>query len=242
MIVARHLRWSSGRFTFELDAELGAGVTGLFGPSGSGKTTLLELLAGLRRPTGGSLTLGGVLLADATRRLHLPPEQRHLGYVPQDAALFPHLTVAENLRYGAPRAALAGPDAERFSEAHVCEVLGLAGLHAAAVGELSGGERQRVALARALLSHPRLLLLDEPLAGLDAARKATILPVLARLRDEFRLPIVYVSHSPEEIVALCDEVLVFAAGRLVARGAPPALFEPSPEPRYRLRRATPPAP
>lgn len=235
MIAARQLRWSADRFTLELDLEIGGAVTGLFGPSGAGKSTFIEIVAGLRRPSAGSLRLDGELFADAARRLHLPPERRQLGYVPQDAALFPHLSVRQNLRYGAPRAALAGPDAERFSEAHVCEVLGIAHLHQAAVGELSGGERQRVALARALLSHPRLLLLDEPLAGLDAARKAAILPIFARLRDEFRVPIVFVSHSAEEMVALCDEVLVLDQGRLVARGAPRELFEPSPEPRYRLR-------
>lgn len=235
MIVARQLRWSADRFTFELDAVLERTVTGVFGPSGSGKTTFIELIAGLRRPTSGTLILDGVTFADAENRLYLPPERRHLGYVPQDAALFPHLSVSQNLRYGAPRAALAGPDAERFTEAHVCEVLGIAHLQAAAVSELSGGERQRVALARALLSHPRLLLLDEPFAGLDATRKAAILPVLTRIRDEFLVPILYVSHHPEDLVALCDEVLVLSEGRLVARGAPSGLFERSPEPRYRLK-------
>lgn len=237
MIAARQLRWSSERFTLELDAVLEGAVTGIFGPSGAGKSTFVELVAGLRRPSAGVLSLDGVVFADVDARLHLPPERRHLGYVPQDAALFPHLGVAQNLRYGAPRAALAGPDAGRFTEDHVCEVLGIGHLLAAtaAVSELSGGERQRVALARALLSHPRLLLLDEPLAGLDAARKAAILPVLARIRDEFRVPILYVSHSPEELIALCDEVLVLADGRLVGRGPPRDLFEPGPEPRYRLK-------
>jgi molybdate transport system ATP-binding protein len=238
MITARALRWSSERFDLELDLELPPAVTGIFGPSGSGKTTLLELIAGLRRPASGTLSIGGKLVADPARRLHLPPEARHLGYVPQDGALFPHLGVRQNILYGAPPSVRHGaPDRgeDLFNLGHVCAVLDIAHLLTAPLTGLSGGERQRVALARALLARPRLLLLDEPFSGLDAGRRDTILPALRKVRDDFHLPILFVSHSPEEMLALCDEVLVLRQGRLHSRGAPDKIFEPSPEPRWRLR-------
>ena len=240
MIAFEKVRWSAGRFTLEIDARLDARVTGVFGPSGSGKTTLIELVAGLRQPSAGRIVIDGTPLSDATTHVHLAPERRHIGYVPQDGALFPHLSVAQNLRYGQPRRAARGPadsaaEAARFSLEHVAELLGIASLLSAQIAGLSGGERQRVALARALLSHPRLLLLDEPLAGLDAARREAILPYLRRVRDKFALPMLYVSHAPEEILALCDEVLVLDAGRVVGRGSPAELFVPTGEPRYRLR-------
>lgn len=239
MIAFEKLRWSAGAFSLEIDARLERRVTGVFGASGAGKTTLVDLLAGIRRPEAGSVLLGDTVLDCTRRRLHLRPERRHIGYVSQDAALFPHLSVEQNLRYGAPRSGDV-PVADRsraalFSLDHVCELLGIAHLRAAPVPGLSGGERQRIALARALISRPRLLLLDEPLASLDASRKALIVPYLRRIRDEFAIPMLYVSHAPEELFALCDEVLVLSAGRLVARGSPSEVFEPSPEPRYRLR-------
>jgi molybdate transport system ATP-binding protein len=231
MISLEKLRWSSERFSLDLDARLEAHVTGLFGPSGAGKTTLIELIAGLRRPQAGTIRFHDQTLADAGTCLHLPPERRHLGYVPQDGALFPHLDVTGNLRYGAARGDAAhSPEFEA-----VRDLLGLRGLERASPTELSGGERQRVALGRALLSRPRALLLDEPLAGLDAGRKSEILPYLRRIRDEFKLPVIFVSHHPEDILALCDEVLVLSEGRLVARGAPGAVFEATSEPRYRIR-------
>ena len=240
MIAFEKVRWSAGRFILEIDAHLDASVTGVFGPSGSGKTTLIELVAGLRHPSAGRILVDGTPLSDATTRVHLAPERRHIGYVPQDGALFPHLSVAQNLRYGQPRRAAREPadsaaETARFSLEHVAELLGIASLLSAQIAGLSGGERQRVALARALLSHPRLLLLDEPLVGLDAARREAILPYLRRVRDEFALPMLYVSHAPEEILALCDEVLVLDAGRVVGRGSPAELFVPTGEPRYRLR-------
>ena len=234
MIAFEKVRWSADRFSLEIDARLDARVTGLFGPSGAGKTTLVELVAGLRRPSAGRISLGGQTLADADARLHVAPEHRHVGYVPQDGALFPHLSVAQNLCYGQPRQP-ADDTAALFSLEHVTEILGIAPLLSARIAGLSGGERQRVALARALLSHPRLLLLDEPLAGLDAARREAILPYLRRVRDEFVLPMLYVSHNPEEILALCDEVLVLETGRLASRGKPSDLFVATDEPRYRLR-------
>lgn len=234
MIDLAQLRWTAGRFTLSLDLRLGHRVTGIFGVSGSGKTTLVELLAGLRRPAAGIIRIDNETLDDARARFHVRPEHRHVGYVPQDGALFPHLSVDQNINYARPRR--VETDA-RFTLDHVCELLGIAPLRNARITGLSGGERQRVALARALLSHPRLLLLDEPLASLDSARKETILPYLRRIRDEFALPMIYVSHAPEELVALCDEVLVLDSGRLVTRGSPSEIFESVSAPRHRLRRS-----
>lgn len=234
MISFEKTRWVAGRFSLEIDTRLEARVTGFFGSSGSGKTTVIELLAGLRRPSAGRIMLAGELLADASVRLHIAPERRHIGYVPQDGALFPHLSVIQNLRYG-ERRQFAAESPARFSLRHVVDVLGIEPLLSSRIAGLSGGERQRVALARALLSHPRLLLLDEPLSGLDAERRETILPYLRKVRDEFALPMLYVSHESAEMVALCDEVLVLSEGRVIARGEPHVLFERSAEPRYRLR-------
>ncbi len=239
MIRLDKVRWSAGRFVLAADLEIGPGVTGLFGPSGAGKSTLLELIAGLRRVQEGRIRIGGEVVDDAGARRHLRPEHRHIGYVPQDGALFPHLNVERNLRFGEARStarratgAQAGAEIDR-----VCEVLGIEGLRHAEVGVLSGGERQRVALARALLSHPRLLLLDEPLAALDVSRKELILPYLDRVRQAFGLPMLYVSHAAEELVTLCDEVIVLDAGEVVDRGSPADVFRAEPTQRYVRRRA-----
>lgn len=205
--------WRTERFSLEVSARCGAGVTGLFGLSGSGKSTLVELVAGLRRPHAGTIGLGETVLFDRRSGVCLPPEARRVGYVPQDAALFPHLTVERNLRYGE-----RGSGAGVFGWRHICEVLGIVPLLAQLPARLSGGERQRVALARALVSVPQLLLLDEPLAALDAARKHAILPYLRRIRDEFRLPMIFVSHAPEEIIAVCDDLAVLHDGRLAQFG------------------------
>ena len=218
-------------FTLEADALLDARVTGIFGPSGAGKTSLLEIIAGLRLPSAGRMTLDGTMLADVARHIFLPPERRGIGYVPQDGALFPHLTVRENLRYGHGR----GPEAAGPAFEHVTEVLEITGLSDRTVATLSGGERQRVALGRALLAAPRLLLLDEPLAGLDAPLRGRLLPCLARVRDEFGVPILLVTHAADEVVALCDEVLVLARGRIAQRGRPEELFVATGAPHYALR-------
>jgi len=207
-------------FALELNAEFASQVTGVFGPSGSGKTSLLDLVAGLRRPRAGLIRLGDRILSDADRIIHVPPRFRGIGYVPQDLALFPHLSVEGNLRYGYQ----ADKDAHAlFSFEHVTGILELAPLRTRRVNELSGGEKQRVALARALLSSPRLLLLDEPLASLDRKLKQRIVPYLQRIRDEFRLPMLYVSHDAEEIAALCQEVWLLERGRLVGRSSPKEL-------------------
>jgi molybdate transport system ATP-binding protein len=187
------------------------GVTALFGPSGSGKTTLVNIIAGLIRPQRGRVAIDGTVLVDRARGLWLPPHRRRIGYVFQDGRLFPHLTVRQNLLYGrhfTPRAE------RRASLEAVVELLGIAPLLQRRPASLSGGEKQRVAIGRALLADPRLLLMDEPLAGLDEARRDEILPYIERLRDRSGLPIVYVSHAASEVRQLASTVVRLEAGRL----------------------------
>jgi molybdate transport system ATP-binding protein len=228
----KNVRLPLAHFALEIDATLDGRVTAIFGASGAGKTSLLELIAGLRRPAAGSVHVDGTVLTDVATRAFIPPDRRAVGYVPQEGALFPHLSVRKNLLYGhdPTRAAPVG-----LTFDHVAEVLEIAALSERAIGTLSGGEKQRVALGRALLAAPRLLLLDEPLAGLDAPLRERLLPYLARVRDEFAIPMLYVTHSPDEVVALCDAVLVLAAGRVTARGSPAELFKVASGPRYELR-------
>ncbi len=230
------LRLPLGTFTLEVDAVLSARMTAVFGPSGSGKTTLLEIIAGLRRPASGRVRIGNQTLTDAGHHRFLPPERRDIGYVVQEGALFPHLTVRSNLLYGFNP---ARPRPAGLTLEHVTEVLEIAPLTARASGTLSGGEKQRVALGRALLAAPRLLLLDEPLAGLDLALRERLLPYLARVRDEFAIPMIYVTHSPDEVVQLCSEVLVLECGRVARHGPTADLFAASPRPRYELRPGPP---
>lgn len=199
-------------FALEIDLAIEGRVVGLCGPSGAGKTSLLDLVAGLRRPKSAFIQLDADVLADTARDVCVPARRRGIGYVPQDLALFPHLSVRQNLLYGHK----TGQSADSlFSMEHVTRVLEIEPLIARGVRDLSGGEKQRVALARALLTMPRLLLLDEPLASLDGGLKARILPYLARVRDEFRLPMLYVTHYPKEVSALCDCVLEMDRGRII---------------------------
>ena len=191
------------------------GIVALFGRSGCGKTTLVECLAGLLEPDSGNLSLDELVLVDTAAGYSLPAERRRIGYVFQNARLFPHLSVRGNLRYGQKRAP-AGAHAISFDE--ITALLGLAPLLARRPYTLSGGERQRVALGRALLSQPRLLLLDEPLASLDAPRRAEVLPYLEALRDRLSIPMVYVSHQFEEVLRLADHVVLMEAGRVLAAG------------------------
>jgi len=187
-------------------------VTALFGPSGAGKTTLLECLSGLLRPTGGAIRLAGETLFDAAAGRDVPPERRRIGYVFQEARLFPHLDVRANLRYG-HRADAPAPRAD-----DVIDLLELRDLLPRRPRSLSGGEARRVAIGRALLSSPRLLLLDEPLAGLDEARKGSVLALLARIRTELRVPMLFVSHSLGEILQLTTDVAVLSGGRTIGQG------------------------
>ena len=203
-------------FALAADFTAGPGVTALFGPSGCGKSTILAAVAGLLRPDAGRVTLDGAPLLDTALGQRVPPERRRCGLVFQDARLFPHLSVETNLRYGLRR---APPDAPGPGFDEVVALLGLEALLARQPGRLSGGERQRVALGRALLSRPRLLLMDEPLAALDAARRAEVLPFLARLREATRAPILYVTHALDEVDALADRLVLLQDGRVLAEGA-----------------------
>ena len=223
------IRAELGTFTLALDLVIDRPVTTVCGPSGAGKTTLLELVAGLRRPHAGRIALDDTLLDDAATHRHLAPPARRIGYVPQDLALFPNLDVRRNVMFGAHR----GGDAALAAEA--LYVLQLEGLLDRSIAGLSGGERQRVALARALISAPRLLLLDEPLTGLDAALRDRALEHLRRVRDLLRVPMVYVTHDPRDAAALEGEILWLDQGRLAARGGVAEMLEPDPG-ALRLRR------
>ncbi len=190
------------------------GLTVLFGPSGAGKTSILDLIAGLLPPSRGRIAVDGHVLFDFGARVDLPPERRRVGYIFQDARLFPHLSVRSNLLYGykltAPAARYAEPD-------HVIDMLGIGALLKRRPLSLSGGERQRVAIGRAILASPRLLLMDEPLASLDEARKEEILPYIVRLRDELKIPILYVTHLHTEVERLADAIVDIAAGRVTGQ-------------------------
>ncbi len=190
-------------------------VTGLFGASGAGKTSLINMIAGLLRPDRGTIAIDGEVLDDTAARLHVPAHRRRIGYVFQDARLFPHLDVRENLDYGRRMNRLADDPAQR---SRITDLLDIGGLLDRRPGKLSGGERQRVALGRALLSKPRLLLLDEPLGSLDEGRKIEILPYLVRLRDEASIPMVYVSHDAAELRQLATQIVVLRNGRVSTFG------------------------
>lgn len=192
-----------------------AGITALFGRSGAGKTTLIDMIAGLRRPVRGRIVVNDGALFDSARKVDVPPHKRRVGYVFQDARLFPHLSVRANLVYGA-KPAQAGNgliDVDR-----IIDLLGLGGLLSRRPSGLSGGERQRVALGRALLSNPQLLLMDEPLAALDMARREEILPFIENLHREVKIPIVYVSHALEEILRIADSMVLLADGQVTGVG------------------------
>ena len=203
---------------FDLDVAFDAppGLTALFGASGTGKTSVVNAVAGLSRPRDARVQVGDWLLCDTARGLFLPPHKRRLGYIFQEGRLFPHLSVRQNLAYGAWFARRHGTD----NMDQVVDMLGIGDLLPRRPAALSGGEKQRVAIGRALLAKPRLILADEPLAALDEARKAEILPYFERLRDEVGIPILYVSHSPAEVARLATTVVALDRGR-VARVAPP---------------------
>lgn len=205
------------RAHFALDAQFAsdAPIVALFGRSGAGKTTLVESIAGLVRPARGRIVVDDRVLFDSARGIDLAPEERRVGYVFQDALLFPHLSVRQNLAYGER---LAAPSERFVEQGRVISLLGLGALLERRPATLSGGEKQRVAIGRALLASPRVLLMDEPLASLDAPRKAEILQYIEILRDELRLPIVYVSHVIEEVTRLADRLVVIADGRVLASG------------------------
>lgn len=211
------VRHRQGDFTLQADLTLGEGLTALFGASGSGKTTLINIVAGLIRPDEGRVVFNGETWSNAST--FQPPHRRRLGYVFQEGRLFPHLTVLQNLRYGERLL----PRAERREDLdRIASLLGITDLLARRPAHLSGGEKQRVALGRALMASPKLLLMDEPLSALDSALKAQILPYIERIRDEFAVPILYVSHSVEEVARLATAVVTFDGGRASAVGRPDA--------------------
>lgn len=202
-------------FTLDVAFDAPSGVTVLFGPSGSGKSTVLNAVAGLLRPQTGRVVVGETVLTDTAQRLFVPPHRRRLGVIFQDGRLFPHLSVRQNLRYGRW---FAPASARRTPESAVVEMLGIGALLDRAPATLSGGERQRVAIGRALLADPRLILADEPLSALDDDRKGEILPYLERLRDEWGVPMLYVSHSPAEVARIATTVVMLDAGRITRIG------------------------
>jgi len=202
-------------FVLEVDVEITSQVTAICGPSGAGKTSLLDLIAGLRRPKSALIRLNDRVLTDTAAGAQVAARHRQIGYVPQDLALFPHLSVHQNLLYG-HKVADQTANGQLFSYDHVTEVLEIQSLAERGVNHLSGGEKQRVALARALLTSPRLLLLDEPLANLDGALKARIIPYLTRVREEFRLPMLYVTHDFDEVRELCEHALLLERGRIIS--------------------------
>jgi molybdate transport system ATP-binding protein len=216
MTLEVHIDHRFDGFALDLSFAAGAGITALFGRSGAGKTTVINAVAGLLKPQGGRIVLGGETLFDSASRRFVPPAARRLGYVFQDARLFPHLSVSENLTFGA-RYAPAGAKGASFDD--VVALLGLEALLSRAPGTLSGGEKQRVALGRALLSKPKMLLMDEPLASLDGPRKQEILPYLERLRDgPLGLPILYVSHAVDEIARLANTLVLLKDGKVQQAG------------------------
>lgn len=219
MTLEVQVRQSLGNFLLEGAFGGDGGVTALFGPSGSGKTSLLRLLAGLMRPQQARVVVDGRVLVDTSTGVFVPMHQRGIGYVFQEPRLFPHLSVRRNLLYGSRTAAAARPRLEA-----VAQTLGIGHLLSRQPRDLSGGEAQRVALGRALMAAPRLLLLDEPLAAVDEARKAEVMRYLERMRDEMQVPMVYVSHSASEIARLATRVVVLSQGRVVAAGEPAAML------------------
>ena len=219
-----HLQIKMNRSAFKLDVDLqlpGQGITSIFGPSGSGKTTLLRAVAGLEKNQQGRIQIGANVWQDTQQGIDLPTWQRPLGYVFQESSLLPHLSVTDNLHFGLKRALKSSGNAQtevaKALQASI-ELLGIGNLLQRMPDQLSGGERQRVAIARAIAMQPQLLLMDEPLASLDAARRQEIFPWLSKLRDELKMPMLYVTHSAEEVTRLADHLVVLDQGQVKAQG------------------------
>ena len=215
-MIHTRLKLSYSGFALDVDLQLpGRGVTALYGHSGSGKTTCLRCIAGLERADQGFVQVNDEVWQDSDKGIFVPPHKRALGYVFQEASLFPHLSVLANLQFGLKR---IPRQLRRVDMAHATELLGISHLLDRHPQHLSGGERQRVGMARALLTSPTLLLMDEPLAALDAQRKSEILPYLQRLHDELDIPVLYVSHSQDEVAQLADHIVLLSDGKALASG------------------------
>ncbi len=216
MSLSVFIRHRLANFSLDVSFESEGRLTALFGPSGCGKTSVVNVIAGLIRPDSAKVVADGVTLVDTAQGIFLPAHRRNIGYVFQDARLLPHLTVRQNLAYGR----WFTPKERRFGEeASIVDLLGLAALLGRKPRQLSGGEMQRVALGRAILQSPRLLLMDEPLASLDEQRKQEVMPYIERLRDELKIPIIYVSHSAAEVARLATDVVLMASGHVIASDA-----------------------
>jgi len=215
-LIRARLQLNYNDFALDLDLQLpGRGVTALYGHSGSGKTTCLRCIAGLEKARQGFVQINDEVWQDSDKKIFMPPHKRSLGYVFQEASLFPHLSVRANLEFGLRRIAR---QQRRVDMAHATELLGIGHLLERFVHNLSGGERQRIGIARALLTSPKLLLMDEPLAALDSRRKSEILPYLERLHDELDIPVLYVSHSQDEVARLADHIVLLSDGKALASG------------------------
>ncbi|MCK0137987.1 molybdenum ABC transporter ATP-binding protein [Aliiroseovarius sp. F47248L] len=224
-VLSVHLQQAMENFTLDVKFNVPAGLTVLFGTSGSGKTSVIDAVAGLRRSASGRIVVGDQVLMDSAQNLHLPAHKRQLGYIFQDARLFPHMSVARNLDYARW---VTGQAKNQLAFDRVVEMLGIGPLLPRRPARLSGGETQRVAIGRALLARPKLILADEPLAALDDARKGEILPYFERLRDESDVPILYVTHAATEVARLATTVVALEAGTVVRQGtAAEVLGDPS---------------
>jgi molybdate transport system ATP-binding protein len=211
------VRHQLGDMKIDVDFRTSSGLTALFGKSGSGKSSITNMIAGLIKPTQGRIVVDGRVLFDTELRVNIPTHQRRIGYVFQDGLLFPHLSVEQNLNYGRR---FNGP---AHAPNNIISLLGLEGLLKRKPINLSGGEKQRVAIGRALMSNPSLLLMDEPMASLDEARKLEILPYIEVLRDQTKIPIIYISHSINEVIRLAGDVVHIDAGKIIAHSSPQRL-------------------
>ena len=217
MSLSVNIQNSLGEFSLNADFYCDKGVTALFGKSGAGKTSIVQLIAGLIQPDNGKIIIDDEIVFDKEKRINLPAEDRRVGYVFQESRLFPHMIVRKNLNFGMRRRKRAGFNTLPFDD--VVDILGISNLLERGTYSLSGGERQRIALGRALLSGPRLLLMDEPLAALDIERRWEIIPFIERIHRQFDIPVIYVSHSVDEILQLADNMVLLNEGQVIAAGS-----------------------